>query len=208
MIHAYDETYLNDAQTNLAVCFDYSINVLNIPLEQFWNTFIDSRAAKLFEIGDPSILAGKSGIELAHLLFKRDIQDYGVISSLRKEYWLGYVLAYFQWEKGITFRSITSYVTISNILYMYYPYHEMDITSFSKALTGYINNSKLTSNLKVIRTKLGISQSQLAKDTNIPLRTIQQYEQKQKNINKAKAEYLVALANRLFCSVNDLLEIE
>lgn len=142
MSRAYDKLYLIHSQVNLAVCFDYSINVLGIPLEQFWNVFVESRVARLFEIGDPSIVAGKSGIELAHMLFDKDIQDYSIISTIRKEYWLGYVLAYFQWEKGISFKSITSHVSISNILYMYYPYHEMDISSFSKALTERINESK------------------------------------------------------------------
>ena len=38
------------------------------------------------------------------------------------------------------------------------------------------------------------------------MRTIQQYEQRQKNINKAQAEYLVMLAQVLYCQVTDLLE--
>ena len=42
--------------------------------------------------------------------------------------------------------------------------------------------------------------------SGIPLRTIQQYEQRQKNINKAQAEYLVALARVLCCEVEDLME--
>ena len=40
-----------------------------------------------------------------------------------------------------------------------------------------------------------MSQKELANKTEIPLRTIQQYEQKQKNINKAQAEYLIRLSN-------------
>lgn len=43
-------------------------------------------------------------------------------------------------------------------------------------------------------------------NTNIPLRTIQQYEQRQKNINKAQAETLLRLSRVLNCSVEDLIE--
>ena len=40
----------------------------------------------------------------------------------------------------------------------------------------------------------------------VPVRTIQQYEQRQKNINKAQAEYLVVLAKVLCCEAGDLME--
>ena len=51
-----------------------------------------------------------------------------------------------------------------------------------------------------------MSQRELADLSSIPVRTIQQYEQRQKNINKAQAEYLVALAKVLYCEVEDLME--
>ena len=51
-----------------------------------------------------------------------------------------------------------------------------------------------------------MSQKELANKTEIPLRTIQQYEQKQKNINKAQAEYLIRLSKALYCEPEDLLE--
>ena len=42
--------------------------------------------------------------------------------------------------------------------------------------------------------------------TDIPIKTIQQYEQRQKNINKAQAEYVIRLSNVLNCKPQDLLE--
>lgn len=54
----------------------------------------------------------------------------------------------------------------------------------------------------------GLSQSELAEISDIPVRTIQQYEQKQKNINDAKAENVVKLAKALNTSVEKLMEIE
>lgn len=43
---------------------------------------------------------------------------------------------------------------------------------------------------------------------DVPLRTIQQYEQKQKNINHARADYVIRLAKALYCRPEDLLEVE
>jgi transcriptional regulator with XRE-family HTH domain len=54
---------------------------------------------------------------------------------------------------------------------------------------------------------LGFSQLQLANETGIPIRTIQQYEQGQKNINKAQAEYIIKLAKALYCEPSELLEL-
>ena len=51
-----------------------------------------------------------------------------------------------------------------------------------------------------------MSQSELAEQSGVPVRTIQQYEQRQKRINKAQAEYLMMLANTLYCKAEDLIE--
>ena len=52
----------------------------------------------------------------------------------------------------------------------------------------------------------GLSQRQLSDLSGVPLRTIQQYEQRQKNINKAQAEYLLMLAAALDCEPEHLIE--
>ncbi len=88
------------------------------------------------------------------------------------------------------------------------PYHEMDIRQFCDALSEMYIERKTQTNLKYRRLQAGISQSQLATYSGIPLRTIQQYEQGQKNINKANAEYLISLSNVLCCEPELLLEYE
>ena len=57
-----------------------------------------------------------------------------------------------------------------------------------------------------MRLSRGLSQKELANMTSIPIRTIQQYEQKQKNINNAQANYVLSLAQALSCSPKDILE--
>lgn len=66
--------------------------------------------------------------------------------------------------------------------------------------------AKPDTNLKLHRLKADLTQKELADASGVPLRTIQQYEQRQKNINKAQAEYLVMLARALCCDVEDILE--
>lgn len=61
-------------------------------------------------------------------------------------------------------------------------------------------------NLKQLRKRAGLSQSELAEASGVPLRTIQQYEQRQKSINNAQAQYLIMLARALYCTVEDLIE--
>ena len=65
---------------------------------------------------------------------------------------------------------------------------------------------KQQTNLKRKRLAAGLSQSRLADMAGVPVRTIQQYEQGQKDINKARAEYVIALSHELYCDPQALLE--
>ena len=76
MIRAYNELYLSDARRLLANSFDYSVYSLGIPIEQYYKMFIKSDLATRFEKGDPFILAGKSGIELALLVIEKNTGVY------------------------------------------------------------------------------------------------------------------------------------
>lgn len=65
MIHAYDKTYLSNAQKNLARMLDYLTNSLHVSLENAWHWFLTSKISMRFECGDCSVLSGMSGVELA-----------------------------------------------------------------------------------------------------------------------------------------------
>ena len=65
MIHAYDKNYLSKAQSTLASMIDFAVYDLNIPLEKFYQNFLVSPISEQFESGESSIIAGKSGVELA-----------------------------------------------------------------------------------------------------------------------------------------------
>lgn len=52
-----------------------------------------------------------------------------------------------------------------------------------------------------------LSQSQLAKLSDVPLRTLTKYESGELEINKAKAEVVYRLAKTLGCKVEDLIDV-
>ena len=47
---------------------------------------------------------------------------------------------------------------------------------------------------------------ELAQQAGVSVRTIQQYEQRRKDINKAQTETLLKIARALVCTVEDLVE--
>lgn len=61
-------------------------------------------------------------------------------------------------------------------------------------------------NLQKLRRKALLTQGQLAYLSKVNISTIQAYEAKRRDINKASAETLRKLAHVLQCTVEDLME--
>lgn len=205
-MNAYSDLYINDAQDWLGEYFETSVCVLNMEIKETWRRFILSRYSLLFSAGDPFTIDGKSGTEVAFELSGKRVEKLPFIYDRPPEYWLGWALAYYQWIKNIPFSLITYKVDIDTIFSMYKKYHEIDITRFCNEMDRLMSLAKKETNLKKMRIQCGYSQKELSLITSIPLRTIQQYEQRQKNINKAQANYVILLAQALSCSPKDLLE--
>ena len=208
MIHAYDKNYLSKAQNNLASMLDFAVYDLEEDLSYFYLKFLQSKISSQFERGESTVIAGKSGVELALDIIGDETlaSKYRPAANRTPEYWCGWALAYFQWQTNLGFKEINNYISISEILAMYSPYHEMDISQFCDKMIELYNKRKNNTNLKALRLDAGLSQRELAEISDIPVRTIQQYEQNQKNINAAKAETVVKLAKALNCTVEALME--
>lgn len=211
MIRAYDKVYLDKARTVLGRMLDFAVYDLKYDITGFFELFLKSGIAARFEIGDFSLLAGMSGVELAYEVLEKSGVEYKRIQpnytvDRSEEFWTGWALAYYQWETSMRFAEIVRYVPIKDIMALYSPYHEMDIRQFVDKMNALYKAVKPETNLKHLRQKAGLSQRELAELSGVPLRTIQQYEQRQKNINKAQAEYLVMLAKGLCCQVEELIE--
>lgn len=211
MMNAYNEAYLGRAQTALARMLDFAVNDLGYDLTEFFKLFLSTDCAKRFESGEPSLIVGKSGIEIAYEVLEKFqgnvIRKKPTFNGERsEEYWTGYALAYYQWKTSLTFSEIVSVVPIAQIRMMYFPYHEMDLAQFADKMNQLYLKANPNTRLKNRRTQLGLSQQELADLSGVPFRTIQQYEQRQKNIAKANAEYLTMLSRALSCNADDLID--
>lgn len=211
MIHAYSEFYLNDAKQNLAEFFDYAINVCNFDANLFSKLFIQSGYADKFERGNPAIVVGMSGIELAKRVIMYAYPNWKFQERIFSEdrsnvYWAGWALAEYQWITCKRFKDIFSRVSLTEIISMYSVYHEMDIEHFVEDVTKRYNAIEQETRLKTIRENRGISQTELAKLSGVKLRSIQMYEQKVNDIDKAQVGTVYKLSRVLGCTIEDLLE--
>lgn len=211
MIHAYDKLYLQDAQSNLAAMLDYAVNFLDYELGFFYKMFVNSRISNAFSHGDASTIAGKSGAELARIVVEENTKKEWSMpyeGSMQKspEYWTGWALAYYQWYVGDSFSTIDAEISVNDIYSMYDKYHEMDLAHFVDRINEIRMQRRSMAYLKKLRMAAGLSQSELARQTGIPVKTIQQYEQRQKNINKASFDYIIRLSRALGCEAEMLME--
>ncbi len=211
MIHAYQEIYLSKAQAVLGDAFDYAVNVCSIPGPDFVKLFTASQVSRRMENGEPAYIMGKSGIETA-----RDIVVETKGMELRielhehfersPEYWIGWAVAYYQWFSGRKFSEIFEAVSFGELQKMYYTLHEADISKFVDVVDARVKERFPDTNLKRIRTIYGCTQAELAEMSGVSLRSIQMYEQRNKDINKASVGTIYRLAKALGCTVEDLIE--
>ena len=212
MIHAYSESYLYDAKHNLAECFDYAISNCRFNADIFSRLFVQSGYADKFERGNPAIVSGISGIELAQEIIMYAYMNYKfpekIFSEERSEvYWAGWALAEYQWATCRRFKDIFSRIPLSEIVTMYSVYHEMDIMKFVEAINEKWDQYYTETNLKRLRKIAGLSQRELADLSGVALRQIQLFEQKKRNINHTRAIDVLKIGKVLGCKSEDLLEI-
>ena len=211
MIHAYQEIYLSKAQAVMGDAFDYALNACDIPGNDFVKLFITSSVSKRMENGEPAYLAGKSGIEIVLEIVAetkgRELQiEPQEHFGRSKEYWIGWAVAYYQWYSGRKYRDIFKVISFDDLQKMYYTLHEADITKFVDIVDSKIKDFFHETNLKRIRKVYGFTQADLAERSGVSLRSIQMYEQRNKNINKASADVMYSLAKVLGCTMEDLIE--
>ena len=199
---AYQEIYLSKAQAALGDAFDYTINACHIPGSDFVKLFTASSVSKRMENGEPALLAGKSGIEIAADVLlettgkhpETELQEH---LGRSREYWIGWAVCYYQWFSARSYSDIFNVLSYEDLANMYYTLHEAD---------EKIRDHFKDTNLKRIRSSYGCTQAELAKRSGVTLRSIQMYEQRNKDINKASADALYRLSKVLGCSMESLLE--
>ena len=208
---AYQETYLSKAQAALGDAFDYAINTCRIPGPDFMKLFTASSVSRRMENGEPVLLAGKSGIEIAaDVVFETSGKQLEAEPEEHfgrsREYWIGWALCYYQWFSGRSYSEIFKVLSYEDLANMYHTLHEADITKFVDIADEKIRAHFKDTNLKRFRTSYGCTQAELAKRSGVTLRSIQMYEQRNKDINKASADALYRISRVLGCNMESLLE--
>lgn len=211
MTRAYSESYLSDAKDRLSQLFDYLINDCDMKADWVASIFLSSGYAEQFERGNPALLAGMSGIELARAVVeatykKKKLPEPRYSEGLSPEYWAGWALAEYQWYSGKRFKDIFEHVKLSDIISMYSVYHEMDVSKFIETMDERCSTALPECRLKKLRESRGLSQAELARISGVSLRSIQMYEQRVNDIDKAQAQTIYKLSRVIGCSMEDLLE--
>lgn len=213
---AYDSLYLNDAMLELGTFFDFAVNDYGAEGDEVAELLAMSELGHEFCSGNPRVLGGMSGEELFWEL-SRELgygDRRGVEPRFRfektREYWLGWIVAWTQWQLDVTLDQIFSAMPYEEILRAYHPYHEMDERRFAEHAARRICDFQLKgpTRLASLRKEAGLSQQDLAYCAHVSLRSIQMYEQRKKDVNHAQAASLARISRVLGCRVEDLLEVE
>lgn len=147
MARAYKKTYLHDAMRNLAVMMDCGVRKYGYPIEEFYEKFLASELSRQFAKGNPRYLVGMSGAELADSVVEASggtVQEKNDGTyTVGPEYWAGWALAYYQW---LTCRSFAYMhkkgLGIREVLAMYYPLHEADLSKFADSANEIIERNR------------------------------------------------------------------
>lgn len=211
MTRAYSEFYLSNAKDRLSQFFDYGINQCGFEACWLTSLFVITGYAEQFERGNPAILAGMSGAELLQAVATKTYQNKMLpeprfAEGKTPEYWAGWALAEYQWYSGKRFKDIFERIPLPKIIEMYSVYHEMDISAFIDTMELFYEKNTSETKLKRIRESRGLTQAELSVASGVKLRSIQMYEQRMNDIDKAQAQTLYKISRVLGCSVEDLLE--
>lgn len=208
---AYSESLVGDAKKHLGDAFDYALNDCAMTPDAFTELFEQSGIAALFGEGNPAVVSGMSGTELARAIMSyaygdTDYPDRRFAEAPTPAFWAGWALAQYQHASGRRFDDIFRAVPLSDVLLMHRIYHEMDISHFNDEMERRITESRPQTHLQATRLARGLSQTQLAELAGVNARNIQLYEQRVNDINRAQAITLHRLAHVLGCSMESLLE--
>ena len=213
MIRAYDNQYLDDAMKCLGEAFEYAANSCQMDMDSFLELFIGTGYAEQFAAGVPKVVSGTSGTELVmDVLIKSGTDNTfpqaRIDYDYSPQYWSGWILAYYQWYTGRNFKEIQKHITMQEIEKLYPTLHEASEKKFVDIVNGMIRKKNPPTRLQAQRKISGYSQRELAEKVGVNLRTLQQYEIRAKDINKAAGATLLALSKVLGCRVEDLLEYD
>ena len=214
MIPAYSHIYLDKVARAVGNMLHDAVMEFGFDGVDFLIQFIQSDIAEQLETGNPKYVAGKSGQELFLDVIER---IYGSESADRfmkntpirsydrsDVYWVGWMLAHYQWYSGRSFRDILEVVPYDELLGLYSTLHEADIQKSYEVMDAHFERQE--SKLKQVRKRCNLTQEELSELSGVSLNTIRAYERKAKDISKAQTDIVLRLAAALKCDIKDLIE--
>ena len=209
MTHAYNQLYLSKSSRVIGNMLNDAVVEFKMDGQQFLELFIQSGVAKQFEDGNPQYIAGKSGLELfLEVMNNTTGETYNIdfVETFDRDdvFWVGWILAHYQWYSCRSFKEILETVSYNDFLCLYVTLHEADIQKSYEVLDMHF--VKNANKLKVVRQRCGLTQKELAEKSGVPLSTIRGYEYEKKDIRKAGAETIIKLIRTLKCDFSDLLD--
>ncbi len=201
---AYPETYLDDAMRTLGEAVDWAARVRRLPPERFLAAFVASGLADAFGAGVPKFVAGISGADLAREALRRT-GDAGAASDgaaprgdgETPAFWAGWILAWYQWRTALPFRAILAFLPAAELLSLYPTLHETSEERCGAAFEARRRARRGATPLAAARRAAGLTQAELACRAGVALRSVQQWEQRAKDLGRAAARSVAALARVL-----------
>jgi len=208
MTNAYDAIYLDKASKNVGNMLHDAVYEYGQTGDEFLQMFIQSGIAEQIENGNPKYVAGRSGAELyadvIEAVSGREAESLVIETQSRSDvYWTGWILAYYQWYSGRSFRDILETVPYEELLGRYATLHEADVQKALNVLDAHMEQKE--SKLKTVRKCCGLTQEELSLRSGVSLNTIRAYERKAKDIRKAQMDIVLRLTDGLQCRIEDIL---
>ena len=129
---AYDIIYLDKATRTVGNMLHDAVYEYGEDGGQFLQMFLQSGIAEQIESGSPKYVAGRSGAELYADVIEavrgQEAESLVIETQTRSDvYWTGWILAYYQWYSGRSFRDILETVPYEELLGRYDTLHEADV---------------------------------------------------------------------------------
>lgn len=210
MIRAYDEKYVGNAQIAIGDMLHFASYDMGWVPEKFWQAFISTGVSKAAYLGEPRLVVGMSGAEIAYeVYFKLTggecITQPNPAFDRTPEYFAGWALAYYSWYRDMPYDEIDRVFSVKDAIIMYEPYHEMDVMQFVDVVDKRIKERRNESALRRLRIYARLTQKQLAERSGVSQRMIEQYEQGRKDIGHASADTVYALSRALGCGMEMII---
>ena len=219
MAHPYPESQLKTTMSTLGKAFDFAVKHVPGGVEGFYDQFVHSSVARSFDGPGTTPAVSGSGIELVLAVTDGSTAQQGLDIMLMSERrlskdeldrarWCGEMLAFYQWDTGKTFQSISAYLSARDLMGLFPSCRVASPKVVSLRIEElFATTAASPTRLRTLRDKAGLTQAALAEASGVSLRAIQQYEQRQKDINKARAMSVYGLAKALGCRMEELLEV-